>query len=77
MNLVACKKMKKVANQKIRNSKNTDDIPNGRSYKKYFDSYDIVDACYDMRFYKEKPSWGNNHKIFKEKEKHQSWKMWK
>lgn len=34
------KGMKAIANRKVRN---TDDIPNGMSYKKVFESYDISD----------------------------------
>ena len=50
MNACADKSRKNEANKLIRNSV---DVPNGRSYKKYFESYNIVDACFDDRFRKE------------------------
>lgn len=38
-------KMKKIANDRVRNSKN---IPNGKAYKKFFPSWDIADwVIYD------------------------------
>lgn len=39
----ANKGMKKFANKKVRHTKN---IPNGKAYKKVFESYDISDWCW-------------------------------
>jgi hypothetical protein len=48
-------------------------------YKKYFESYNIVDFCSDDRFRKEKPRWRVGDKYFKDDDggKHKYWKMWK
>lgn len=42
--------MKKCANRKIRRSKYMEDIPNGKAYRKFSETYDICDYIFHDEF---------------------------
>lgn len=75
------KGMKNIANRKIRNS---NDIPNGKSYKKYFCSYDISDYAFEEslqefidRYEKDYKAFLNGAcKYFKEKNYEEIYREW-
>jgi hypothetical protein len=69
----ACKDLKKVANHVVRQKPT---VPQGKSYKKFFQSWDICDMRYDMRF-EPQPYRHWTRKLFKQKDKNQFYKMWK
>ena len=64
------KGMKQIANRKVRNSEN---IPNGSAYKKYFDSYDISDYWFSCTFDEFKESYMSWNSDVKEEELYRKW----
>lgn len=72
---------KQMANRQVRNS---EEVPNGSAYKKFFDSYDISDYWFSSTFeeyrkgYEKHVQWCLDHhftpKIMTEKELYREWK---
>lgn len=65
----AKKRMKQLANKKVRKTNN---VPNGNSYKKNFCSYDIV----DYRFYRSYESFKGSRNIWGTELTKDDWERW-
>lgn len=64
---------KEIYNRKLRRSSRTQDIPSGKAYKKYNDSYNIRDYVCDCSWEEFKTWWGYSQ-FESEKEAYAYWK---
>lgn len=64
--------LKEIYNRNLRKECN---VPNGGSYRKYNQTWEIFDVRQDMRYSEEKTLQNLKKKMFKNIGKHQSWKI--